>query len=154
MIALHTPSAGWEGLDDVNTVEPHWLVPPLRPPGPGVPPHGGPDASLAAACGSEDEVTTLSWYINPDNGVAEFANAGFLKVFDRDDEASLTDGVLMAPLETVRWKGQLDDGSRTELRFDPEQAHLFDPATGDTLTRSPARDGDRQRSADPGATRA
>ena len=113
-----------------------------------------PMGSLAAACGSEDDVTTLAWYIDPDNGVAESANAGFLEVFARADEASLTDGVLKAPLETVRWKGQLGDGSRTGLWFDPAQAHVFDPATGDDLTRYPARDGDRQRPADLGVTRA
>ena len=32
-----------------------------------------PMGSLAAACGSEDDVTTLAWYIDPDNGVAESA---------------------------------------------------------------------------------
>jgi multiple sugar transport system ATP-binding protein len=29
------------------------------------------------------------------------------------------------------------DGTDTELWFDPEQVHLFDPATGDNLTRYP-----------------
>jgi multiple sugar transport system substrate-binding protein len=116
---------------------------------------------LVAACGSSDEVPTLTWYINPDNGgqarlaekcappggpykveiqtlpndasqqreqlvrrlaandssidlmsldppfVAEFANAGFLRVFDKADEAQLTEGVLDAPLETVYWEDQL-----------------------------------------------
>ena len=114
-----------------------------------------------AACGSGEEVPTLTWYINPDNGgqarlaekcapaggpykvdiqtlpndasqqreqlvrrlaaqdssidlmsldppfVAEFANAGFLRVFDKADEAQLTEGVLDAPLETVYWDDQL-----------------------------------------------
>ena len=31
------------------------------------------------------------------------------------------------------------DGSETELWFDPEQAHLFDPATGENLTRYPGK---------------
>ena len=39
--------------------------------------------------------------------VAEFANAGFLRVFDKADEAQLTKGVLDAPLETVYWDDKL-----------------------------------------------
>ena len=39
--------------------------------------------------------------------VAEFANAGFLRVFDKADEAQLTEGVLDAPLETVYWDDKL-----------------------------------------------
>ena len=118
-------------------------------------------ALVVAACGSGEEVPTLTWYINPDNGgqarlaekcapeggaykveiqtlpndasqqreqlvrrlaaqdssidlmsldppfVAEFANAGFLRVFDKADEAELTEGVLDAPLETVYWDEKL-----------------------------------------------
>ena len=118
-------------------------------------------ALLVAGCGSDDEVPTLTWYINPDNGgqarlaekcaaaaapytvdiqtlpndasqqreqlvrrlaaqdssidlmsldppfVAEFANAGFLRVFDKADEAQLTEGVLDGPLETVYWDDKL-----------------------------------------------
>ena len=116
---------------------------------------------VVAGCGSDGEVPTLTWYINPDNGgqarlaekcasegdsykvdiqtlpndasqqreqlvrrlaakdssidlmsldppfVAEFANAGFLRVFDQADKAQLTEGVLDAPLETVYWDDQL-----------------------------------------------
>jgi multiple sugar transport system substrate-binding protein len=39
--------------------------------------------------------------------VAEFANAGFLRPFSKEDEATFTDGVLDAPLETVYWNDQL-----------------------------------------------
>ena len=39
--------------------------------------------------------------------VAEFANAGFLRVFDEADEAELTKGVLDAPLKTVYWDDKL-----------------------------------------------
>ena len=39
--------------------------------------------------------------------VAEFANAGFLRVFDKADEAQLTKGVLDAPLKTVYWDDKL-----------------------------------------------
>ena len=39
--------------------------------------------------------------------VAEFANAGFLKPFDAQDEQSLTEGVLKGPLTTASWKNQL-----------------------------------------------
>jgi multiple sugar transport system substrate-binding protein len=39
--------------------------------------------------------------------VAEFANAGFLHVFDKGDEAQLTKGVLDAPLKTVYWDNKL-----------------------------------------------
>ena len=39
--------------------------------------------------------------------VAEFANAGFLRVFDKADEEELTKGVLDAPLETVYWDEEL-----------------------------------------------
>jgi multiple sugar transport system substrate-binding protein len=39
--------------------------------------------------------------------VAEFANAGFLHVFDKADEEQLTKGVLDAPLKTVYWAGKL-----------------------------------------------
>src|SRR6187200_2721850 len=35
------------------------------------------------------------------------------------------------------------DGSETELWFDPEQAHLFDPATGENLTRYAGGEEDR-----------
>ena len=36
---------------------------------------------------------------------------------------------------------KVHDGSETELWFDPEQAHLFDPATGENLTRYPGKPG-------------
>ena len=39
--------------------------------------------------------------------VAEFANAGFLKQFDKQDEAALTQGVLAGPLKTAYWGGKL-----------------------------------------------
>ena len=39
--------------------------------------------------------------------VAEFANAGFLRPFAKEDETTFTDGVLDAPLETVYWNDQL-----------------------------------------------
>ena len=39
--------------------------------------------------------------------VAEFANAGFLRVFDKADEDQLTKGVLDGPLKTVYWDDQL-----------------------------------------------
>ena len=39
--------------------------------------------------------------------VAEFANAGFLKPFDKAEEAALTAGVLAGPLKTAYWGGQL-----------------------------------------------
>jgi multiple sugar transport system substrate-binding protein len=39
--------------------------------------------------------------------VAEFANAGFLRVFDKADQATLTKGVLDAPLKTVYWDNKL-----------------------------------------------
>jgi multiple sugar transport system substrate-binding protein len=39
--------------------------------------------------------------------VAEFANAGFLHVFTKEDETTLTEGVLDAPLETAYWDGEL-----------------------------------------------
>jgi multiple sugar transport system substrate-binding protein len=39
--------------------------------------------------------------------VAEFANAGFLRPFDKADGAQLTNGVLAAPLKTVYWAGKL-----------------------------------------------
>jgi multiple sugar transport system substrate-binding protein len=39
--------------------------------------------------------------------VAEFANAGFLRPFSKQDEATFTDGVLKGPLETVYWNDQL-----------------------------------------------
>ena len=118
-------------------------------------------ALLVAACGSDSEVPTLTWYINPDNGgqarlaekcapeggpykvdiqtlpndasqqreqlvrrlaaqdssidlmsldppfVAEFANAGFLRIFDESDADQLTKGVLDAPLKTVYWDDKL-----------------------------------------------
>jgi multiple sugar transport system substrate-binding protein len=35
--------------------------------------------------------------------VAEFANAGFLRPFSKQDEATFTDGVLKGPLETTYW---------------------------------------------------
>ncbi|MGV1009303.1 MAG: extracellular solute-binding protein [Dermatophilaceae bacterium] len=39
--------------------------------------------------------------------VPEFANAGFLKEFAKQDEAALTDGVLAGPLKGVYWQGKL-----------------------------------------------
>ncbi|HEY7225139.1 MAG TPA: extracellular solute-binding protein, partial [Micromonosporaceae bacterium] len=39
--------------------------------------------------------------------VAEFANAGYLRVFDKADQTQLTKGVLDAPLKTVYWDGKL-----------------------------------------------
>jgi len=39
--------------------------------------------------------------------VAEFANAGFLRPFSKQDETIFTDGVLKGPLETVFWNDQL-----------------------------------------------
>src|SRR5262249_12137717 len=39
--------------------------------------------------------------------VAEFANAGFLHEITRDDVASLTDGMLEAPLRAAYWNGTL-----------------------------------------------
>jgi multiple sugar transport system substrate-binding protein len=39
--------------------------------------------------------------------VAEFANAGFLRAFDKSDQEQLTKGVLAAPLKTVYWNNQL-----------------------------------------------
>jgi multiple sugar transport system substrate-binding protein len=39
--------------------------------------------------------------------VAEFANAGFLKQFSKQDEATFTDGVLAAPIKTAYWDGKL-----------------------------------------------
>lgn len=39
--------------------------------------------------------------------VAEFANAGFLRAFSKQDEATFTDGVLEAPIKTAYWDGQL-----------------------------------------------
>ncbi|MFI7060456.1 extracellular solute-binding protein [Kribbella sp. NPDC050124] len=39
--------------------------------------------------------------------VAEFANAGFLKPFSKQDEATFTDGVLEAPIKTAYWNNQL-----------------------------------------------
>jgi len=39
--------------------------------------------------------------------VAEFANAGFLRPFSKEDEATFTDGVLKGPLETTYWNDQL-----------------------------------------------
>jgi multiple sugar transport system substrate-binding protein len=39
--------------------------------------------------------------------VAEFANAGFLRPFSKEDEATFTDGVLKGPLETTYWNKQL-----------------------------------------------
>jgi multiple sugar transport system substrate-binding protein len=39
--------------------------------------------------------------------VAEFANAGFLRPFSKQDETTFTDGVLKGPLETVYWNDQL-----------------------------------------------
>ena len=38
---------------------------------------------------------------------------------------------------------KIRDGSDTELWFDPEQVHLFDPATGENLTRYPGSGGHR-----------
>jgi len=144
-----------------------------------------------AACGSGEEVPTLTWYINPDNGgqarlaekcapaggpykvdiqtlpndasqqreqlvrrlaaqdssidlmsldppfVAEFANAGFLRVFDKADETQLTKGVLDAPLETVYWDDQLVAApfwANTQLlwyRKDAVKAAGVDPASPD-----------------------
>ena len=45
------------------------------------------------------------------------------------------------------------DGSDTELWFDPEQAHLFDPATGENLTRYPGKPGTSPHSVGGGAPR-
>jgi multiple sugar transport system substrate-binding protein len=39
--------------------------------------------------------------------VAEFANANFLYVFAKQDEATFTDGVLDAPIKTAYWDGKL-----------------------------------------------
>jgi len=39
--------------------------------------------------------------------VAEFANAGFLHVFSKQDESTFTGGVLQGPLKTVYWDGKL-----------------------------------------------
>ena len=39
--------------------------------------------------------------------VAEFANAGFLRPFAKEDETTFTNGVLKGPLETVYWNDQL-----------------------------------------------
>jgi multiple sugar transport system substrate-binding protein len=39
--------------------------------------------------------------------VAEFANAGFLRPFSKQDEPTFTNGVLKGPLETVYWNDQL-----------------------------------------------
>src|SRR4029450_7078 len=39
--------------------------------------------------------------------VAGFANAGFVRPFSKQDEATFTDGVLKGPLETVYWNDQL-----------------------------------------------
>ena len=39
--------------------------------------------------------------------VAEFANAGFLRPFDAQDEQALTEGVLKGPLTTAHWKDRL-----------------------------------------------
>jgi len=39
--------------------------------------------------------------------VAEFANAGFLRVFDEQEQAALTEGVLDGPLKTAFWDGKL-----------------------------------------------
>jgi multiple sugar transport system substrate-binding protein len=39
--------------------------------------------------------------------VAEFANAGFLRPFSKSDEATFTQGVLQAPIQTAYWKGTL-----------------------------------------------
>ena len=39
--------------------------------------------------------------------IAEFANAGFLRPFSKEDEATFTDGVLKGPLETTYWNDQL-----------------------------------------------
>jgi multiple sugar transport system substrate-binding protein len=39
--------------------------------------------------------------------IAEFANAGFLRPFSKQDEATFTNGVLAAPIKTAYWNGQL-----------------------------------------------
>jgi len=39
--------------------------------------------------------------------VAEFANAGFLRPFSKQDEPTFTDGVLKGPIETAYWNDQL-----------------------------------------------
>ena len=39
--------------------------------------------------------------------VAEFANAGFLRAFDEQEEAALTEGVLEGPLKTAYWDDRL-----------------------------------------------
>jgi trehalose/maltose transport system substrate-binding protein len=148
-------------------------------------------ALLVGACGSDSEVPTLTWYINPDNGgqarlaekcapkggpykvdiqtlpndasqqreqlvrrlaakdssidlmsldppfVAEFANAGFLRVFDESDADQLTKGVLDAPLKTVYWDDKLVAApfwANTQLlwyRKAAAKAAGIDPESGD-----------------------
>jgi multiple sugar transport system substrate-binding protein len=39
--------------------------------------------------------------------VAEFANAGFLRPFSKEDESTFTDDVLKGPLETASWNNQM-----------------------------------------------
>ncbi len=39
--------------------------------------------------------------------VAEFASAGFLRPFSKDEEATFTDDVLDGPVETASWEGEL-----------------------------------------------
>lgn len=39
--------------------------------------------------------------------VAEFANAGFLREFSKQDEATFTNGVLAGPVKTAYWNGKL-----------------------------------------------
>jgi multiple sugar transport system substrate-binding protein len=67
--------------------------------------------------------------------IAEFANAGFLRPFDKADEATFTDGVLQAPITTAFWNNQLVAApfwANTQLlwyRKSAVQAAGLDPAT-------------------------
>jgi multiple sugar transport system substrate-binding protein len=69
--------------------------------------------------------------------VAEFANAGFLKPFAKSDEATFTDGVLKAPIQTAYWKGTLVAApfwANTQLlwyRKSAVQAAGVDPSSAD-----------------------
>jgi multiple sugar transport system substrate-binding protein len=69
--------------------------------------------------------------------VAEFANAGFLRTFAKEDEPAFTDGVLQAPIKTAYWKGKLVAApfwANTQLlwfRKSVVQAAGVDPAAKD-----------------------
>lgn len=69
--------------------------------------------------------------------VAEFANAGFLRPFAKDEEAALTDDVLKGPLQTAYWKNQLVAApfwANTQLlwfRKSVAQAAGIDPTSAD-----------------------